>query len=439
MPITYPASRKEVIDRIKTDLQNALPETDPFLRNSYIGAIATALGGAVYDTYMVEKILQRDLFYDTATGSYADRWGALVKVMRNPASQSIGNIVVTGLIGSIVPPATELKSANGISYVTTNTSNLIVASNTMYVTSMVRDGTTVTVTTASEHGFATNNLVSIQGSSYGDYNGTFKISVFALNKFTYNIVGMPPSPAIGIITATLFYISCPIKSVELGAQTVLESGSELIFNTLLAGIDSNAYVNYYGITGGVNVESDEDYRNRYIYAYQHPVSFFSAAELIILAKTVPGVTRVFVQETTPDTGQVTVYFTRDNDSNPIPSPSQVQDVKDVLDTIRPAHVDPRDLIVLAPTAFPVNFVFATLEPNTTTMQMAITNSLQALFDETPIVGQALSRYSYQAAIYQTIDPSTGQFVTSFLLGTPTGDITVGSGKIAILGSITYPS
>jgi hypothetical protein len=58
MAIQYPAERKEVVDRIKTDIQNELPETEPFLRNSTLSAEATGYGGAAYDLY--KKISQKD-------------------------------------------------------------------------------------------------------------------------------------------------------------------------------------------------------------------------------------------------------------------------------------------------------------------------------------------------------------------------------------------
>jgi uncharacterized phage protein gp47/JayE len=440
MPITYPANRKEVSDRVKTDLQNELPQSDPFIRNSYISALATGYSGALYDAYKTIQILQTQLFPDTATGDFADRWGNFKGVSRNPASVSVGNITITGTLGSTIPTSTQLQTASGLQYITTNTSTLIIASTTLFVTQMSRSGSIVTVTTVHNHNFSTNDNVTISGSSYPEYNGTYPITVIADNQFTYTITTIPATPAIGIILAQLDCVTCPVVSISVGSNTVLESGSELIFTSLLPGIDSSAFVQFEGILGGVDQESDSDYRNRYLYVYQHPVSYFNDAAIILQAQKVPGVTRVFVQDTTPDAGQVSIYFTRDNDPNgSIPVPAEVNNVYQNILMIKPAHVDPDDIIVSAPQPIKVNFLFSILQPNTLPLQAAILASLQALFQEVPIVGQTLSKYAYQSAIYQTVDPTSGQFVTGFTLITPTGDITISPGQLAILGTVTFPT
>ena len=91
MPIKYPTTRKQVVDRIKTDIKNELPDSDPFLRNSYIASVATGVGGAVYDEYLVIKVLNTEMFPDTATGEFADRWGSYRDFVVNHSSISNGS------------------------------------------------------------------------------------------------------------------------------------------------------------------------------------------------------------------------------------------------------------------------------------------------------------------------------------------------------------
>jgi uncharacterized phage protein gp47/JayE len=437
MPINYPVNRKEVSDRVKTDIQNELPESDPFLRNSYIGAVGVGCSGAEYDLYKTIQNLQVQLFPDTATGEFADRWGAFKGVYRNPASHATGTINITGSVGSLIPAGSQLQTAAGLQYTTVNEFTLLIAAKSL-ATSLARSGSIVTATTVDNHDFASGNSITIAGANQTEYNGTFVITVTESKKFTYTITGTPVTPATGTITSSLNCVACPIVSVSAGFNTNMASGSELIFSSLLAGIDSSAYVTFDGIAGGDDVESDTDYRNRYIYAYQNPISFFNDAAIITTAMQVPGVTRVFVQDNTPGIGQVTIYFTRDNDSYPIPDPAEVIDIQNKIETIRPATVNPSNIKIYAPTPVLVDFVFSTLDPDTSTMKSAITESLKALFAEVPIVGQSLSQYSYQSAIYQTVDPSSGKFVTSFSLSDPIGDIAVGAGGLAIFNSITFP-
>lgn len=69
------------------------------------------------------------------------------------------------------------------------------------VSSITRSGTTATVTTASNHGYSSGDLVHIAGANEGDYNGEFEITVTANDTFTYEVTGSPSTPATGTITA----------------------------------------------------------------------------------------------------------------------------------------------------------------------------------------------------------------------------------------------
>ena len=73
------------------------------------------------------------------------------------------------------------------------------------------------------------------------------------------------------------------------------------------------------------------------------------------------------------------------------------------------------------------------------MQSAISASLAQFFSEETDVGENVDEDKYRAAIINTIDLETSDSVESFDLTTPSGDIFVSSGQIAILGTVTYPS
>lgn len=137
-------------------------------------------------------------------------------------------------------------------------------------------------------------------------------------------------------------------------------------------------------------------------------------------------------------GQVVTYFMRDNDADPIPTTSEVQDVKDKLDEILPATTSTSNSIVLAPVAVPVNYTFTALSPNTSTMQAAIGANLGQFHDEQVDVGVDVTEDAYRAAIQNTVDPDTGDTVQTFTISAPTGDITIDSGEIATKGAVTWP-
>lgn len=135
-------------------------------------------------------------------------------------------------------------------------------------------------------------------------------------------------------------------------------------------------------------------------------------------------------------GVVQVYFTRDNDESSIPSASEVTTVKNKLNEIQPANTSDNSMLVSAPIAVPVAFTFTTLVPNTVTMQAAIEANLQQFFEEATIVGQDIDEDAYRSAIKNTVDTQTGDTVNNFVLSVPSGDVTIDSGELGILGTLT---
>ncbi len=70
------------------------------------------------------------------------------------------------------------------------------------VSSLTRVSTTVTATTAQEHGYATGETRTIAGATQTDYNGAVVVTVTGLRTFTYTIATTPATPATGTITAS---------------------------------------------------------------------------------------------------------------------------------------------------------------------------------------------------------------------------------------------
>lgn len=148
-------------------------------------------------------------------------------------------------------------------------------------------------------------------------------------------------------------------------------------------------------------------------------------------------TGTMVAATSIPLGQVRTFFMRDNDANPIPTASEVQDVKDALDSIRPANTASSDNIVKAPTAVVVDYTFTSISPDTPTMRDAIEQNIAQFHDEQTTVGVDVDEDAYRAAIKNTVDPDTGDIVLTFTLSTPSGDIAINSGEIATKGTVTF--
>ena len=439
MSLDLPATADEVVQRSKTDVQRDLAGSNPFLENSWLGALVASAANRVFDFYIqLTKAIELN-FPDTTSGVFLDRWASIYGVPRLAATQSVGNIVSTGTAGTVIPLSTGYQSTDGISYDSTLAATI--TDQVISVSSITLVGIIVTVTTATDHGIASNVPVTIAGAIQADYNGLQTITVTAADKFEYTIATSPATPATGTITAAFTAASVPVKSVEFETEdlTVNQSlDSILSLLSPISGVDTPTYVDFNQLDGGVPQETDAELSVRFLNRVQNPVAHFSVSDIENQAKLIAGVTRVFVQPVTPAVGQVTVYFMRDNDANPIPDSGDVAVVKAKLVEILPANTEEDDLIVSGPVALPVAFDFATLIPNTTTMQAAVSASLAQFFAEETDVGVNVDSDKYRSAIISTIDTDTGDEVSTFTLNSPSGDIVVASGKIATLGAISYP-
>lgn len=435
MTLDLPDNEQELIDQSRSDVQEILPESNPFLANSFLDAVIISNGGRIFDFYRQLGILAADIFIDTATGEALDRLASFRNITRNPAAASEGNIVFSGTAGSIIPISTTLQSSDAQEYVTV--SDTTIAANAIAVT-ISRVGSTATAVTSSPHNLASGIDVVISGAVPADYNGTFTIMVIDAVTFTYTVSGSPASPATGVPIASYSTGLTPVESSTEGEITNQTSGASLTLGSPIAGVNSSGFVDFDGLQGGTDEESDEDFRARAIEKWQNPNTPFNVDGIISQAKLVPGVTRVFVREITPGVGQVTIYFTRDNDeSGSIPSASEVDDVRDSILLIKPAHTVEVDVIVEAPVAVTADFIISGISPNTTTMQTAIQNNLEQLFDETTDVGVSLKQNDFISAINRTVDTETGDILQDFNVDDPTGDVVVDANELPILGTVSF--
>lgn len=438
MSLDLPQTATEVVQRSKTDVQRSLGGSNPFLENSWLGALVTAASNRIFDFYIQLQQAINLNFPDTTSGVFLDRWASIYGVPRNAATQSSGNIVATGTAGSIIPISTGYQSSNGISY--NSTSAATITDQVISVT-ITRVGFIVTVITSVDHGIASNIPVTIAGANESDYNGLQTITVTAADEFEYTIATSPTSPATGTITASFTAASVPVQSVEFETEDeTVNQPLDAVLSLLspITGVDTPASVDFNQIDGGVTQESDSELSERLLNRIQNPVAHFSISDIQNQALKVSGVTRVFVEPITPAVGQVTVYFMRDNDADPIPNATEVATVKAELVEILPANTAEVGLVVSAPTAVATAFTFLTLTPDTATMQAAVSASLAQFFDEETEVGVDVDEDKYRSAIISTIDTDTGDEVKTFSLSVPSGDITITTGQIATLGTVTYP-
>src|SRR5262249_25955554 len=83
------------------------------------------------------------------------------------------------------------------------------------VSALSNSGSTVTVQTSVNHGFATNDRVTIAGATQAAYNGTFPVTVIDATTFKYTVAGAPVTPATGSLVAFLApYDNLPYRTAQ---------------------------------------------------------------------------------------------------------------------------------------------------------------------------------------------------------------------------------
>lgn len=441
MPLSIP-TRKSLVQSGQGYFRRNVPEWDPSTsRRSYVGGLIVTLMSALHDWYVALREAIKQCFPQTATGTFLRTgwWADITHLSLNPATAAHGLVVVTGDAGAAVPVGTTLTT-NARSYTTDH--GVSIVAQTLTLSSLIRSGSTATAATVSAHLLATGQTVTISGASQAEYNGDVEIIVTGETTFVYAVGGTPATPATGSLILSATYASVPVTCTSYGADTSLDSGSTLAVPTL-TGVDATAIVAFGGLVGA-DAETLEEYRQRVLAALGTDFGTFSAGEIEILAKTVTGVTRVWVRKAMVDPpsgwpleGQVFVAFMRDHDDDPYPSATAVDDVYDAIATVLPAHVAPDDLVVRSPTKETIDFAFSAISPDTPTMRAAITASLTQFFSEGVDYGVAIPEDDYRCAIRDTYDPIGRQRLVSFTLATLSGDISVGVYSLPALGNVTF--
>lgn len=448
MPLNIP-TRSGVVQSLLNYVKGELPRlniTVPMVKKArgFVGGIIFGLGSAIRDWYVaLKRYADNEPFPQTASESFlfGGWWVPLTRLQRNPATAATGKIAITGLAGSLVLEGTEFQS--GGEYFALQ-DGVGVAAQTINAESLQRIGDTAIFTTGSDHYLATGMEVVVSGADQDDYNGTVEVNVTGAREFTYSVDGSAATPATGAPIAAIAMGVGTVTSTTKGQAANVDAGNTIAMVSPISGVDTSAFVTWGGIAGGADIEGVEAFRDRILEALANDRGMFNSAEIVQTAKTVPGVTRVFVKEAAinppagdPIEGQVRIAFLRDGDADPFPKPQAVEDVRSAILLIKPAHVATDDVDVRAPDADPIDFTFSSISPDTGTMRQAIENQLKQFFAEEPEYETALAEKEYLCAIKATVDPDTGAKLQDFTLTSPTGAISGGQNTFATLGSVEF--
>ena len=435
-----PPSIAEIIDREKTYIKEVLKSLNPTDQNTFLYSLLVAMANLSNDNNVQLKIdIIPNSFVTTCKTEEALQPFAEVKnVQRNLATVSSGKAVISGIAGSIIPIGANFL-ANNVKYRQSTT--VEIAEQSIGISQISANGKTVTVTTISEHNFASNIPITISGCQTEAFNGTFNtVTVTGLTTFTYQIENSVTATETGgelTLTASATIAVLNLRSQSYGKDTILSNGDSLAIETQIAGVSNNAYTMYSGISGGADDEEFDEWKDRVIYRYQHPITYFNVANIKTAVLAISGNTRCWVKECTPKVGQVTVYFVRDNEENILPDSNEIAKAKSAISELLTVKDSDSDVFVYAPTAKVVNFNISDISPNTATMKTAISNNIKQFFDDNVDLGITLSLDKIKSAIQASFDLETGKQLDTYTLNSPNEDIVCGEGELPILGTITY--
>ena len=195
--LNYPDS-SEILNRIRADIKQLLPDSDPYIVTSILNVIGTANANRMKEIYDQLRLISRDTFVTTAEGPALLERALIEGIIPKSATQSTGNVIFTGTVSTSIPASTSLIS-NGLNYETDSAGT--VSNISLSVNTLTSAGGTATATFLSAHGLGSGMEVIISGAVETDYNGTFTITVTSSTTFEYAVSGSPSSPATGTIGA----------------------------------------------------------------------------------------------------------------------------------------------------------------------------------------------------------------------------------------------
>lgn len=419
MALNLPGTATEISQKSKLDVSRELPVSNPFLARSYIGSIISSLGNRVYEFYLALRDSELESIPSTAIRNLV-RWANVWGVVRLPGGSAAGTFFLdarsTGT-GILVPINTRMIAGEGDIYIVQ--AGVTLGSGSLSNTSLTQVAGVATFVATAAHMLGSNAVVTITGATPTGYNlSEVAITVISETTFTYEVDSTIAGTAAGTPVAGYIGGTITISAEETGSDQELVADTPVSFETPIASVETSGNVTFGGVIDGQNVESDDELRDRFLDRIRNPVTAFNSASITAQARLISGVTRVFIQEKTPALGQVTIAFMRDNDVDPIPSAAQVTITKAKILEIKPAHTADADVIVNAPRDIQTDFTFSALSPNTITMKAAIEDSLKEFFKENTTLGVDVVKDAYRSAIFNTIDPSTGDRVASFTLTKP---------------------
>jgi uncharacterized phage protein gp47/JayE len=254
----------------------------------------------------------------------------------------------------------------------------------------------------------------------------------------YTVLAVASQTAVSI---TVMVVANADASGLTGAFGNSAAGSAFTLGQAIAGITSTGVAAV--IAGGADMETQNDFKQRVIIAYQQQPQGGDSADYVTWALQVPGVTRAWTTSLYNGAGTVGVYFMMDQVEaahGGVPQGTNGVATSETRDTVATG-----DQLALANTIFtlrPVTALVYALAPTLTAIAMSIKGvaTPNRTMVQTALANQLLSAAGPGAvvelnALWSAISAVDTQ--DDFLILSPTADVTLVAGALPVLGTITW--
>jgi len=219
----------------------------------------------------------------------------------------------------------------------------------------------------------------------------------------------------------------PVNADIFGSGSTVTGGDTITMLATITGVPTTGIVATSGIYGGAVVESDQTLRIRLLERLRTPPQAGSISDYLRWAKTIPGVTRVWVAGNYLGPGTVAVYFAMDDVyTNGVPQVADVANVQAYIDTVSPITAR---VTVSAPVADPVFIQIDGLSPFTTAVADNVKAELAAMISEKSEVSTPSDqKFIRRSWIWQAVSNATGERYHTVTI--PQDDYPIPIGKLA---------
>lgn len=199
-----------------------------------------------------------------------------------------------------------------------------------------------------------------------------------------------------------------------------------------------------GLSGGAEIEDDETYRHRLLFAKAYPEHAGALPDFIRYVTEIPGVTRVFLEPGYNGRATVGIWPLFDEtNANGIPAPGDLDRVEDHLSDRKPGGVL---TYVLAANQHVINVTVSGLSPDTPDVRLAVTEELRAMIVRKGRVAGAAAPHPSMPFLatslafarswfWEAVSSATGE--TSHIITAPAADPVIPAGSMPVLGTVTF--